>query len=119
MAKETKFLNRDQVLAADDLPFTDVPVPEWGGTVRVRTLRGSDRARLMEIAAGADDKSSADWIERLVAACTCDETGEPLFEAADVQALRQKNAKALQRIFLAADDLNMISDAAVDKLAGE
>ena len=120
MAKDTKFLTREQILAVDDLPHMDVDVPEWGGTVRVRTLRGTDRARLMEITADAkDDGAPDDWIERLVVACTCDEAGEPLFEVADTRELHKKNAKALQRIFQAADDLNMISDAAVDRLAGE
>ena len=119
MTKPVKFLSRDEIMAADDLPHTDVPVPEWGGMVRVRTLRGSDRSRLMAITAGADAGAPDDWIERLVVACTCDENGEPLFEVADMQALRAKNAKALQRVFKAADDLNSISDAAVDSLAGE
>lgn len=119
MTKETKFLTREQALATDDLPFTDVYVPEWGGTVRVRTLRGADRARLLEITAGAEDGAPDDWIERLVVACACDENGEPLFEMADMQALNLKSAKALNRLFRAADDLNMITSQAVDKLSGE
>ena len=118
MAKD-KFLTRDDILAADDLPFTDVVVPEWGGKVRVRTLKGADRARLLEITGGADDGAPEDWVERLVAACACDEAGEPLFDAADLQALGQKNARVLQRIFEAADDLNAVSDRAVEDVAGK
>ena len=36
-------LTRDAILAAEDLRTEEVPVPEWGGSVIVRTLRGDDR----------------------------------------------------------------------------
>ena len=111
-----KYLGREDILNCTDERFKDVETPEWGGTVRVRSLTGLQRSKLL---AQSDDASAENWIERLVAACACDENGEPLFETGDIEALKQKNNKALQRIFLAADDLNAFSDAAVDRLAGE
>ena len=36
-------LTREQILQSDDLPRETVPVPEWGGSVRIRTLSGADR----------------------------------------------------------------------------
>ena len=36
-------LSKEQILAAEDLPHKDVPVPEWKGTVRVRALTGFER----------------------------------------------------------------------------
>lgn len=37
------YLNRQQILEANDLPTEDVPTPEWGGTVKVKTLNGLER----------------------------------------------------------------------------
>lgn len=117
-----KVLKRDEILAADDIVVEDVPVPEWDGSVRVRTLKGSDRARLMALVNAADEddeKSLENWIEKVIVACACDENNEPLFRAEDVDRLRQKSAAALQRIFIAADDLNLLSDLARERTKGE
>ena len=47
--KSEKFLTRDDILAADDMAYQNVSVPEWGGSVRVRTLCGADRSRIMAL----------------------------------------------------------------------
>ena len=31
----TIILNRDAILGAQDIPTEDIPVPEWGGSVRI------------------------------------------------------------------------------------
>ncbi len=36
-------LTGEEILGADDLPTEVVPVPEWDGTVIVRTLTGAER----------------------------------------------------------------------------
>jgi len=36
-------LNKEQILRADDLKTEEVDVPEWGGSVRVRVLTGTER----------------------------------------------------------------------------
>ena len=45
MASKSKvvFLNREAILAAEDLPRELVEVPEWGGAVYVRALTGAER----------------------------------------------------------------------------
>ena len=112
----SKYLGRDDILKVIDEKFQDVQVPEWGGTVRVRSLTGLQRSQLLKASA---DEAIEDWIERLCAACICDENGNPVFKSEDIKQLRNKNAAALNRVFTAADELNGISSKAIDELAGE
>jgi hypothetical protein len=104
-------LNRDVILAADDLPRREVQVPEWGGSVYVRALNGAERDQLERMV-------SSDSISRaaLVALCTVDEAGERMFSDKDVAALAQKNGAALGRIVTAAMDANAITDEAIGEL---
>ena len=39
------YLSADDILNADDLPREPVEVPEWGGTVLVQGMSGTDRDR--------------------------------------------------------------------------
>ena len=36
-------LTKDQILKSDDLPSEEVSVPEWGGSVMVRSMTGYER----------------------------------------------------------------------------
>ena len=111
-----KYLGREYILNVVDECFEDVFIPEWKGTVKVRSLTGAQRAVLLN---QAGDVDAAEWIERLVASCVCDENGNPLFTHKDVEKLSQKNASALNRIFEVADRLNGFSEKAIDEIAGE
>ena len=114
-----KFLSRDEILSVDDLPFKDVDVPEWKGTVRVRTLRGVDRANLVASISVSKDGAPSDWIERMVAACAIDENGNQLFTENDIAEISKKNSRAIQRLFDAADALNTITSEKEEVLKGE
>jgi hypothetical protein len=104
-------LSRDQILAADDKPVKEVPVPEWGGTVYVRTMSGLERDRLE---AQQQANPSKEVRARFVVAACCDADGELLFTEADIPALNGKNVKALDRIFDEVIELNRLSKDAVD-----
>ena len=81
-------LGREAILKADDLPTEDVSVPEWGGTVRVRGLNGTQRDAYwasMTIQRGKTTAlDTADATAKLVARCVVGEDGEPLFAQNDV-----------------------------------
>ena len=111
-----KYLSRDDILKCIDERFKDVEVPEWGGTVRVRSLTGAQRSKLIT---SSKDATVEDWIERLVAATVCDDKGEPIFTHEDVKELKNKNSAALNRVFEVADDLNAVSGRQIDSVAGE
>lgn len=115
-------LSRDQILDADDLKTTDVEVPEWGGTVRVRTLTGEQRdkfeASMIDMGKDGSVKRNAENVRaRLVVECVVNEQGEQMFNRADVRLLGKKSAPALDRVAAAAQDLNAFSDNDIEELA--
>lgn len=115
-------LNREAILAADDLPYEDVPVPEWGGTVRIRTLSGTERdafeAATVVTVGQRRDVNIRNIRARLVAAAAVDEQGKQLFSAADVKELGKKSGRALDRLFDVASKLSGMSARDVEELAG-
>lgn len=118
-------LTRDAILAAEDLRTEEVPVPEWGGSVIVRTLRGDDRdaydlacyaSRKARKLAGQSERE--DHIRsRLVAWTVVDEAGNRLFSDDDADALGQKSSAALDRVCDVAQRLNGVGAAEVAELA--
>lgn len=111
-------LSKDQALAAQDLHFETVSVPEWDGEIRLRSMSGSERDAYEQsffADRGADGKV-AHVRARLVAACAVDAEGNRLFSDADIVALGAKSASALDRLFAAASKLNAVSAADVEAL---
>lgn len=102
------YLTRDQILATADLPAEDVEVPEWGGTVRVRTMTAAER----DVISGITD--DIHFMERLVAVVVIDEAGNRVFSDADVEALGKKSAHALTRVFRVGLRLSSMQAGAVD-----
>lgn len=115
-------LNHSQILSANDITTEDVHVPEWGGTVRIKALSGTERDEfeqsLMEVKKDGSVKSNRQNVRaRLVARCIVNEAGETVFNSADIPALGRKSAAALDRVATAAQRLNAFSDADVEELA--
>ena len=113
-------LNKQQILAVQDKKFQDVDVPEWGGTVRLATLTASqrDRYETMFTLARNDPNSAISIRALLVAACVVDDEGNPIFTQEDVAELSEKSASALTKLFTVALDLNVLTKAAAEKVAG-
>jgi hypothetical protein len=108
-------LTRQAILAASDLTSEEVAVPEWGGTVTVRTLTGTERNAFAASLVGPDGKVDARrYNHRLVAASMVDETGAPLFALDEVDMLAAKSGPALERVFAVAERLNGASQQAVE-----
>ena len=114
-------LSKRQILDAPDLKTEDVEVPEWGGTVRVRGLTGTQRdAYQFSIVHIEGNKATSDLTNvsaKLVAASLIDEQGNLLFDEAEVNALGRKSAGALQRVFEVASRLSGLSKADIEMLA--
>ena len=109
---------RDQILAADDLPVESVDVPEWGITVRVRSLMAYERDALEMAIANSKSRTVDNLRARLCALSIVDDDGERVFSDADAHALGQKSARALDRVFAVAMRLNGMSAADVDDIVG-
>jgi hypothetical protein len=115
-------LSRDAILGAPDRKTEDVDVPEWGGTVRIRSLSGTERdafeASMVQINASGGRQVKLENIRaRLVALTAVDEEGERLFSDKDVKELGQKSAAALDRVWDASQRLSGLSDEDVQELA--
>lgn len=113
------YLTKAQILAADSTKFADVEVPEWGGTVRIRTITGTERDLFDE----HRDKIWKDGEQRLgtraflCAMAICDESGKRLFAPTEVQTLGEKSATALDRVFDAVWRLNGLGRDGVENAA--
>lgn len=115
-------LGRDEILQADDLAVEDVEVPEWGGTVRVRTMTGAERDVFEQSVITRRGKKvdviMRDMRAKLVALCLIDDEGEILFSESDVRALSNKSALALNRVFEVAQRLNGLTETDIEELTG-
>jgi len=106
-------LTASQILAANDTKIEAVDVPEWGGTVYVRVLRGTDRDRFEEWVNKEKDKSVRC---RFLVSALCDDKGSLLFTPGQVEALNEKSGDVLSRVFERAWDINYLSPKAVEEL---
>ena len=110
-------LSKEQILQADDLRRETVEVPEWGGEVLLRELRGRERDAFEE--GSMDSKRNVmmtNMRARLVAASAIDEQGERLFSNKEAAQLGDKSATALNRLFEVCCRLSGITSDDVDKL---
>jgi len=115
--KPVMVLNREEILAADDIQIELVEVPEWGGSVYVKGMTGSERdhfeASLFDVGSdpGKDTKMNlANMRAKLCSMSLCDKEGKKLFALKDVKELTKKSAAALQRVFLKAQKLSGITE---------
>ncbi len=115
-------LSKAQIFAADDRKTEDVEVPEWGGTVRLRGLNGTERdayeASMQKQVGGKQVQDLRNFRARLVALAAINEDGTPLFETNEVAALAKRSSAALSRLFDATCRLSGITDEDVKDLEG-
>ncbi len=113
-------LKRDDIMKIQDLTFEEVDVPEWGGSVRIKMMTGSERdayeASLYELK-GQEVKMNRDDVRaKLLVKCLVDENNERLFTDAEIKMLGKKSAKVLDKLFTVAQRLNAMTDEDVKKL---
>ncbi len=113
-------LSKEKILAAEDLPFRDVDVPEWGGVARVRTMTGGERdafeASIYDTDGAGVKLNRTDFRAKLLSKVLVDDKGSRLFTDKEIVALSGKSAKAIQRLFDVAQDINGISKAEQDAI---
>lgn len=118
-----RYLNRTEILSADDLKVEEVHVPEWGEDVwvRVRTLKASERDYFESTTLRQNGKEVSTNLQnirsRLCLLCMVDETGERIFREEDEYPLGGKSAAALSRVFDVAQRLNGFTKNDVEELA--
>lgn len=124
-----KMLSREEILGANDLPTEDVEVPEWGGTVRVRTLTGTERddfetsiITMKKVKKGKRTVTESapnlrNIRAKLVARSIVKEDGSLMFpKPEDVFVLGEKSAAALDRVYEVSARLSKITDEDIEEL---
>lgn len=103
-AKTPKYLTADEILDTDDVDYTTVDCPEWGGTIRLRTLTGYDAVVFSNSVKTEDGRNKA--MIRIIAMCACDAEGKKIFSPENVMALMKKNLRVINRVQKAAMEHN-------------
>lgn len=115
-----KLLGRAEILGKDDRTYQDVKISQWGGSVRVQSLTGTERDQWEEACQEQKGKdkifSTKQLREKLLSFCLVDAAGKKLFSEGDIALLADKNAAALTRLFDVARKLNAIGAQDVEEL---
>ena len=113
-------LDREAILKANDIEKREVYIPEWGGSVYVRGMTGRERdqfeATIIRQRGRNTEINMKNARAKLVVMCTVDQEGNHLFTDADVALLSEKSAKALDRIFVVAQELSGITRGDMEEL---
>lgn len=104
----SKYLTAETILSADDFRYEDVECPEWGGTVRVRSLSGGQRSVITQRVQG---KETEDLEELLTVMGCVDETGNRIFTNKDIEKLQKKSNAPISRISKKIMELSGIGNA--------
>lgn len=110
----TNMLTRAAIFAAQDVKSEVVPVPEWGGSVTVQELSGNQRVRWENTVNALGKDPGIRILSALVVCSVVDESGDPIFTADDVEALGNKSAVALERVYNVATRLSGLRTSDVD-----
>lgn len=103
-------LSKDQILNAKDLHTETVDVPEWGGEVMIRVMRGVDRDAFENLCARHKGiQNVPNVFARLCGMCICDDAGNRLFSEKEIDALGQRSCVALGKVWDAAIRLNRLN----------
>lgn len=119
-------LTADDIINAADVPRELVHVPEWGGSVYVQGLTGTDRdafeeSILQQVGKGKDkafEVRMANMRAKLCVRCMTNDEGARLFTDEQAEALGRKSAAALDRVFEVAQRLSGIGSKDLEELAG-
>lgn len=113
-------LNKQQIIAVNDLTIETMEVPEWGGSVCIRGMTGAERdtfeSSIVTMKGQKTNVNMKDIRARLASLSICDETGQRLFSETEIHILGKKSAIALQRIFKVAQRLSGIGEQEVQEL---
>jgi len=118
---EIKVLSREDILKAEDRRIEVVEVPEWGGSVRVRSMTGAERdqfeGEVLDIRRGGVELKRANFRARLVVRTVVGDDDKPMFSPGDLEALGAKSAAALDRVIAIAMRLNGLEPGALEVAA--
>lgn len=114
-----KALNKQAILSINDCSRKEVFVPEWHGSVFLKSFNGHEREQFETCMIARRKKDSFNLVDlraELLTLTLCDENGELLFSKEDVSALSKKSGAVLDRLFEEAGAMNGLSIAGAEEI---
>jgi hypothetical protein len=115
-------ITKDQIWDAEDLPTEDIEVPEWGGTITLRTMTGSERdefeSTIQSKGGGGKGRMDLRGLKARLVQLTAVNGDGLMFARADIPKLQSKSAAVLSRMADVALRLNGFTAQDVEDLAG-
>lgn len=112
--------DKSKILGCSDIQYSNVPCPEWGCTVRVRSLTNAERDEYEESLLNTRSKHQKVNMKfaraKLLVRCCVKEDNSQLFDETDLMVLGRKSAKPVDRLFSVAQKLSGISDEDIEEL---
>lgn len=115
---------RDRIMSKDDLKTATVYVPEWEETLTIKSLTGKERdafeSSMVEFGKNGSTKQNLKNVRARLVALTVidpDDKNFRVFSDKDIEALGNKSAAALDRVFSASQKLNGFTKEDVEELA--
>ncbi|CAB4121376.1 MULTISPECIES: hypothetical protein [Polynucleobacter] len=112
----SKFLSKQDILAANDLKRVEVDVPEWGGKVWVTSFSADAKDAIEFNLMNLSKKSGVGLRAAYVGLAIVDEHGQRLFTDEELPMLGTKFAGAIDRIFEKVSEINRISQKDLEEL---
>ncbi|MFA5170425.1 MAG: hypothetical protein WC426_02585 [Sulfuriferula sp.] len=106
-------LNKDQILAAQDLQRETVAVPEWGGEVIIQALSAEQSEALVK----SNNNNSDNFAVALLALSLVDESGTPLFTTDSINELKKKSATVISALVKLCTKMNGLDKESAAKNA--
>lgn len=113
-------LSREEILNAKDNVMEEFPVPEWGGSVFIRSIGATSKERIGQRMVGPDGKSR-NMIGFRAAICAegiVDEKGIRIFSQEDVELIGDKSDAVLDRLSTAIRRLSKMDREDVEAEVG-
>lgn len=117
-------LTAGSIEAIADFAVEEVPVPAWGGSVFVRTLTADQRDEFVTTFINEETgkvlRSARSVTATLLAMTVCNAAGELLYPDQEKgrRVFARKSAKATDTLFGRASELNALTEADIEDLAG-
>lgn len=109
-------LSKNEIFAANDITTEEFEVPEWGGSIYLKSMSVGEIELYQRYAQKMEDAAEPNLVAFLVTLVACDEKGTRLFSGQeDVVKLAAKSGKVISRIAEAATKLNGLGEDAFEE----
>jgi len=105
----------DHIFTVQDRKFEEIPVPEWGCTIRISVMSGAGRSEFDQ--KRIEGEGLEGFMARLIVASAIHEDGSAIFSYDHVELLKGKSNEILMRLAARAAVINGLSQQASEEIA--